>query len=126
VSASRRQFTTDKKATILKRCLIDKVTMLDLWDDYGIKPNQIYAWQNILFDNAPAFSHPVAKREAKRFSAQEEAASGDPPTNHRRRARASISRKPPMNTDISTCERRSKEPAPGRLKRTAPEVIAVV
>ena len=27
--------------------------MSDLCDECGIKPNQIYAWQKILFDNAP-------------------------------------------------------------------------
>jgi transposase len=72
VSLQRRHFGTDQKATILKRYLVDKVPMSDLCDEYGIKPNQIYAWQKILFDNAPAAFHTVAKREAKRLSAQEE------------------------------------------------------
>ena len=68
----RRRFGKDRKATILKRYLVDKVPISDLCDEYGIKPNQVYAWQKILFDNAPATFHPVAKREAKRLSAQEE------------------------------------------------------
>ena len=72
MSASRRRFERGKKATILKRYLVDKVPMSDLCDEYGIKPNQIYVWQKILFDNAPAAFHPVAKREAKRLSVQEE------------------------------------------------------
>jgi transposase-like protein len=67
----RRHFGTDQKAAILKRYLVDKVPISDLCDEYGIKPNQIYAWQKILFDNAPTAFHPVAKREAKRLSAQE-------------------------------------------------------
>jgi transposase-like protein len=72
VSVQRRHFGTDQKATILKRYLVDKVPMSDLCDEYGIKPNQIYAWQKILFDNAETAFHTVAKREAKRLSAQEE------------------------------------------------------
>ncbi len=72
MSGQRRHFGTDQKAAILKRYLVDKVPISDLCDEYGIKPNQIYAWQKILFDNAPAAFHPVAKREAKRLSAQEE------------------------------------------------------
>jgi transposase-like protein len=72
MSEQRRCFTTDQKATVLKRYLVDKVPMSDLCDEYGIKPNQIYAWQKILFDNAPSAFHTVAKREAKRLSAQEE------------------------------------------------------
>ena len=57
MSMQRRHFGTDQKATILKRYLVDKVPMSDLCDEYGIKPNQIYAWQKILFDNAPAAFH---------------------------------------------------------------------
>ncbi len=72
MTAPRRCFTTDQKAAILKRYLVDKVPMSDLCDEYGIKPNQIYAWQKILFDNASAAFHPVAKREAQKLSAQEE------------------------------------------------------
>ena len=72
MSGPRRHFGTDQKAAILKRYLVDKVPISDLCDEYGIKPNQIYAWQKILFDNAPAAFHPVAKHEARRLSAQEE------------------------------------------------------
>ena len=72
MSMQRRRFGTDQKAAILKRYLVDKVPISDLCDEYGIKPNQIYAWQKILFDNAPTAFHRVAKREAKRLSAQEE------------------------------------------------------
>ena len=59
--APRRHFGTDQKATILKRYLVDKVPISDLCDEYGIKPNQIYAWQKILFDNAQAAFHPVGQ-----------------------------------------------------------------
>jgi len=72
MSMQRRRIGTDQKATILKRYLVDKVPISDLCDEYGIKPNQIYAWQKILFDNAPAAFHPVGKRNASKLSAQEE------------------------------------------------------
>jgi transposase len=72
MSMQRRRFGTDQKATVLKRYLVDRVPMSDLCDEYGIKPTQIYAWQKILFDNASAAFHPVAKREAQKLSAQEE------------------------------------------------------
>jgi transposase len=68
----RRRFGMDQKATILKRYLVDKVPMSDLCDEYGIKPNQIYAWQKILFDNAETAFHQVANRSASKLSAQEE------------------------------------------------------
>ena len=72
MNAPRRHFGTDQKTTILKRYLVDRVPISDLCDEYGIKPNQVYAWQKILFDNAPSAFHSVAKREAKRLSVQEE------------------------------------------------------
>jgi transposase len=54
MSKQRRTFERDRKATILKRYLVDKVPISDLCDEYGIKPNHIYNWQKILFDNAEA------------------------------------------------------------------------
>jgi transposase len=72
MSAPRRCFSTGQKATILKRYLVDKVSMSDLCDEYGIKPNQIYAWQKILFDNAETAFHQLANRSASKLSAQEE------------------------------------------------------
>jgi transposase-like protein len=72
MSAPRRRFGTDQKATILKRYLVDKVPISDLCDEYGIKPNQIYAWQKILFDHAETAFHQVGSRVASKLSAQEE------------------------------------------------------
>ena len=72
MNAPRRHFGTDQKAAILKRYLVDKVPISDLCDEYGIKPNQVYAWQKILVDNLEAAFHPVAKRAARKVSAQEE------------------------------------------------------
>jgi len=72
MSTPRRRFGTDQKAAILKRYLVDKVPISDLCDEYGIKPNQIYAWQKILVDNLEAIFCPAAKRAASKVSVQEE------------------------------------------------------
>ncbi len=42
---SRRRFTPDEKATILRRHLVDKVAVSDLCDEYKIQPNVFYLWQ---------------------------------------------------------------------------------
>jgi len=68
----RRRFGTDQKAAILKRYLVDKVPISDLCDEYGIKPNQIYAWQKILFDHAESAFQQAGSRGAGKASAQEE------------------------------------------------------
>jgi len=72
MSAPRRRFGTDQKATILKRYLVDKVPLSDLCDEYGIKPNQIYTWQKILFDHAATAFQEAGGRAASKVSAQEE------------------------------------------------------
>ena len=69
---SRRRFGTDQKAAILKRYLVDKVPISDLCDEYGIKPNQIYTWQKILFDHAETAFQQAGGRAAGKVSAQEE------------------------------------------------------
>ncbi len=68
----RRRFGTDQKATILKRYLVDKVPISDLCDEYGIKPNQVYAWQKVLFDHAGSAFQQAGGRAASKLSAQEE------------------------------------------------------
>ena len=72
MNTPRRHFGTDQKAAILKRYLVDKVPISDLCDEYGIKPNQIYAWQKILFDHAESAFHKAGYRTASKLSAQEE------------------------------------------------------
>ena len=72
MSGQRRHFNTDQKATILKRYLVDKVPISDLCDEYGIKPNQIYAWQKILFEHAESAFHKAGYRTARKLSDQEE------------------------------------------------------
>lgn len=72
MSLQRRRFGKDQKATILKRYLVDKVPISDLCDEYGIKPNQVYTWQQTLFEHAEAAFQEAAGRTASKVSAQEE------------------------------------------------------
>ncbi len=64
MSSQRRRFGTDQKALILKRYLVDKVRISDLCDEYGIKPNQIYAWQKTLFEHADNAFQGSGRKEA--------------------------------------------------------------
>ncbi|MDZ4257881.1 MAG: transposase [Gemmatimonadales bacterium] len=47
----RRQFTTDEKATIIRRHLADKVPVSDLCDEYTIQPGLFYLWQRQALEN---------------------------------------------------------------------------
>ncbi len=59
MTRSRRTFTAQEKAAIVKRHLIDKTPVSDLCDELGLQPTQIYAWQKQFFENAAvAFEKP--------------------------------------------------------------------
>ena len=49
---TRRHFTAEQKAAILKRHLVDKVSVSDLCDEYQLQPSVFYEWQKKLLDNA--------------------------------------------------------------------------
>jgi transposase len=49
---SRRRFTPDQKAAIVRRHLVDKVPISDLCDEYEIQPSMIYTWQKAVVENA--------------------------------------------------------------------------
>jgi len=51
---SRRQFTPELKATILRRHLADKVPVSDLCDEYKIQPTLFYLWQRQALEHLSA------------------------------------------------------------------------
>ncbi len=51
---SRRSFTAEQKATIVRRHVIDKVPVSDLCDEYKIQPSVFYSWQSAAFANLTA------------------------------------------------------------------------
>lgn len=48
---SRRHFTSEQKAAVLREHLIDHVPVSDLCDKHGIQPTVFYRWQKELFEN---------------------------------------------------------------------------
>ena len=61
---NRRQFTGEQKAAIVKRHLVDQVSVSDLCDEYKILPTQFYQWQRQLFENGAAAFDRKAKGRA--------------------------------------------------------------
>ena len=64
-SGSRRRYTSEQKANVVKRHLIGKEDVSTLCSDLDIAPNQFYRWQKELFDHAPA-AFEVKKRGSGR------------------------------------------------------------
>jgi transposase-like protein len=54
VRRSRRVFTPEEKATILRRHLADKVPVSDLCDEYQLAPSLFYLWQKQALDHLTA------------------------------------------------------------------------
>ena len=48
---SRKNYTPVEKVAILRRHLIDRVSISDLCDEYQLSPTLFYAWQKLFFEN---------------------------------------------------------------------------
>jgi transposase len=46
----RRKFSDEEKVAIIRRHLIDKVTVSNLCDEYGLQPTVFYRWQKEFFE----------------------------------------------------------------------------
>jgi transposase len=67
----KKQYTAEEKVTILRRHLIDKVTVPDLCDEYHLHPSVFYRWLKQFFDNGAATFAPT-DRLSRREEAQGE------------------------------------------------------
>ena len=72
MSTSRRHFTGDQKAAILKQYLVEKTALSDLCDEHGIQPNQVYQWQATLFEYAATVFQQASPRAKAETTASEE------------------------------------------------------
>jgi transposase-like protein len=66
MTRSRRNFSADEKAAVVRRHLVDKVPVSDLCDELGLQPTQIYQWQRQLFENASAAFEKSGRSTKKR------------------------------------------------------------
>jgi transposase len=51
MSKQRRHFAGTEKVAILKRHLVDKVSISNLCDELGLYPNQVHGWLKEFFEN---------------------------------------------------------------------------
>ncbi len=51
MARERRHFADTEKVAILKRHLVDKVSISDLCDEHNIYPTQFYDWLKKFFEN---------------------------------------------------------------------------
>ena len=73
----RRAYTPEEKVTILRKHLLDGVTVSDLCDDHGLNPTVFYRWQKEFFEGgAAAFtkesSRQISQMKRKLAEAEEQ------------------------------------------------------
>lgn len=63
---TRRHFTPEQKAAIVRRHLVDREPVSDLCEEHGIQPTVFYRWQKQVFDSLPAiFDRSKGKRSSR-------------------------------------------------------------
>jgi len=61
-----KRLTAEEKAVVLRRRLVDKVPVSELWEEYGIQPTVFYRWQKQLFEGAAAAFERESPRKDRR------------------------------------------------------------
>lgn len=69
---TRRNHTSEQKATLLKRHHLEKIPVSNLCDEHKLQPSVFYTWQRQLFENA-ATVFDGSKKEPTGPSAREQA-----------------------------------------------------
>jgi transposase len=69
---SRRNFTAEQKADILRRHLVDQVPISDLCDEHHIQPSLFYLWQRQAFENLSKAVEPAPDRHAAQRQAEQQ------------------------------------------------------
>ena len=59
---ARKHYTPSDKVAILRRHLIDRVSVSDLCDQYHLRPTLFYNWQKQFFENGAAAFERSEKR----------------------------------------------------------------
>lgn len=71
MSQTRRHFTSEQKAQIVRRHLAGKEAVSDLADEFGLQPSQIHGWVNqVLAQAERAFDRPSGKRRQEEAEAR--------------------------------------------------------
>lgn len=71
MSKTRRHFTAEQKAEIVRRHVAGKEAVSDLADEFGLQPSLIHGWVNqVLAQAERAFDRPGGQRRQEEAEAQ--------------------------------------------------------
>jgi len=60
----RRKFRGTEKVAILRKHLVERVSISDLCEELGVQPTQFYSWQKQFFENGAAAFEPKGNSKA--------------------------------------------------------------
>lgn len=66
----RKNYSPEEKVAILKKHLLDSVTVSDLCDEYGVHPTMFYRWQKTFFEGGASAFEKESSREVARLKSQ--------------------------------------------------------
>ena len=66
MSKKRRHYTTEQKVAILRRHMVDKVSVSDLCNELGLQPSVFYQWQRQVLENLTGAFGPAAAADASK------------------------------------------------------------
>ena len=69
---SRRHFSAEEKAAILRRHLVEGVAVSEICEEYDLQPTVFYRWQKALFENAALALENGAAAKGKKAREREE------------------------------------------------------
>ena len=67
---NRKRLSSEEKAKVLRRHLLDKVPVSELCEEYGIQPTVFYRWQRQLFEGASTVFERQSPRKDRRSDAK--------------------------------------------------------
>lgn len=70
MARKRKQYTGEEKLAILRKHLVEGVTVSDICDEYDLQPTVFYRWQKQLFEQGAVVFHRSNDTEAKRLQQQ--------------------------------------------------------
>jgi transposase len=71
MSRERKTVTGPEKLAILRRYLVEKASISDLCDQFGLQPSQVYYWQAQLFEHGASVFERKPGRQAKAETAKD-------------------------------------------------------
>ena len=67
MSKGRTNYKPEEKAAILKKHLVEKISVSDLCDRYNLQPTVFYRWQKQFFENGATAFQRQSKRNNNRL-----------------------------------------------------------